>query len=284
MGLFSGLFSSGPKETTTTNNPMAGLEPKLNQLFADAANLQQEQYYPGQTIAGFTPAQLQGQQGILGAANQLQGNVVDPSLSAWRGMLGASDVANRPEVQGLLAANQRNVMDTLTREALPAIDITSVGYGGFGGSGHAKAQQLALDRASTALANANAGILSDAYGQGLGATQYALGAAPQMAELGFVAPRAIGGVGAEQQAMEQAMIDAEVQKWKANQAAPYERLQRQMAIYGAGQPYGSTTSPNPNQRQPFMDLVGAGLTTVGAIYGGPAGAAAGSSIGSALKG
>lgn len=88
---FGNLVPEQPEAqtSTTTNEPPAWMLPMLK----DYANLMQvymmpggtssgvyrtpTPYYPGQTYAGFTPEQLQGQQMALNAAGQIQGMIPD---------------------------------------------------------------------------------------------------------------------------------------------------------------------------------------------------------------
>lgn len=118
--------------------------------------------------------------GIADAWGQAAGNqsgVSDIARQNYGFLSTAADVANNPYVQGMLGTNSQQVNEQLKESWLPAIQGSAVaaGSGAMGSSRAGLAQGQAVGRASQQLANANSGMMLDAYGKGLGAQQYALG-------------------------------------------------------------------------------------------------------------
>jgi hypothetical protein len=126
-------------------------------------------YYLGggqQAAAGSRAAvgAIPGQQGINQAA-----------LGNYNYLSGAADVQNNPYVQGMLDVNRERVTRNLTEDVLPALRGGAIQVNALGSGRLGLAEGQAARGASEALSQANRQTMLDAYSQGLGAQQSALG-------------------------------------------------------------------------------------------------------------
>lgn len=140
-------------------------------LYGQGAGMMMQGTNPMMQGAGMMGGAAQNQQGILGTSGQ-----------NFNQLSNAADVANNPWVQGQLAANQQNVTQALKEQWLPQIQQQTVGGNAMGSSRQGVAQAQGMERAAQQLANTNASTMLNAYGQGLGAQQAALGLTPAMLE------------------------------------------------------------------------------------------------------
>jgi len=209
---------------------------------------------------------------LLGRGAGAQANAAGTALGNYNFLSGAADVANNPYVQNQLRANERSVQKNLLESVIPQIEGRSAASGMLGSSADALRQGQALGDAAEALANTNASTMLNAYGQGLGAQQQALGSLSGLQQ-GFAAPgttlgsagtmvnqgvtdylrniggaqsvanSAITGMGNAGQAVEgyqdQALRDS-MQRFGYQYQEPYQRLQLTQGLAGLFQPMGTT--------------------------------------------
>ena len=204
--------STSQQSSTFTPNPAA--MPGYGFIAGNTENLMQNPvpYFPGQTYVG--PSDY-SQQGVAGLAQQgnLQGQGAQmmtqgaPFMQAGGGMQaagslmgvgqlgnmqnaantaqgnynflsGAADVAKNPYVNAMMDVNRQRMM-----EALPGLNANAISVNQMGSSRLGLAQGAAMGR----MADANTALMGQAYGQGLGAQQNALGQLGGM-QAGFGAP------------------------------------------------------------------------------------------------
>jgi hypothetical protein len=143
-----GQQPTGQTTNTSTSSPWAGQQPYILQGFNQAQNLFNQggqQYYPGQTYAGPTGAQLQGIQneanlGLTGtaaqnAANPALGNVLDPNwLTAnpsnptyAQAALGNMNVNTGGYYQPLASGQQTNTMGLPTIQNIAGGNLLNTG-------------------------------------------------------------------------------------------------------------------------------------------------------------
>ena len=127
----------------------------------------------GMMMQGTNPM-MQGA-GMMGGAAGQQAGILGTSGQNFGQLSTAADVANNPWVQGQLGANAQQVGQQLRESWLPAIQQGAAGGRAMGSSRQGIAQGQGIERAAQQLANTNAATMLGAYGQGLGAQQYALG-------------------------------------------------------------------------------------------------------------
>lgn len=227
------------------------------------------QRYQGTQIAGFDPAQVSGQTGALGSAG-VQTDLARSGAGTTQNWLSpqALDVNNNPAVQAMLDKNARSVNTALTETALPAIRDSAEHTGNFGASRQGVAEGVATGKASTALADANASTLNNAYNTNVESQLKALGLLPQTSGIQTQGDLTTSGVGDVRQALSQAQLNEKVGNFNYDQMAPFLQSKEIMSLL-TGLPGGSTTTTaSTPQKNPLTGALG--------------GAAAGASLGSAI--
>ena len=234
---------------------------------------QRQQYYPGQTYASPSAYTKQGVDQQIAAANAMQGTL-GTAGGNYNFLSNAADVANNPYVQGQLASNRDQIMTSLQRDVLPALQQQGVGVNALGSDRFGIAQGLATSEATRNLANTNASTMLNAYGQGLGAQQSALGQTGNMLANMLAPAQTYLGAGQNIEGYQQKEIDEQMARWNFAQQEPWQRigniggLLNMLAPLGVQQGTGSTwmsgTSPNPNWQSPWAALLGGGMAGFGA--------------------
>ena len=250
------MGGGGSTQTTTQESePWEVLQPYLKDVYSQAQSQFRgpaPQYYSGQTIAGFTPAQLQAQQNIQNFATTGASQVLNPALSAYQYGTGSSilDVARNPYVQGMAQGAVSDVMSQLTPQ-MADIRSGAIMSGGYGGSRQGIAEGMALAGAADAATRAAADIYGQAYGQGLDTQTSTLGMTGDMLRAGLMPSSALAASGAEQQALQQQQLLADKAKFDyeqnkaAGQLAQYQSLLSGTA--GLVGNAGTTTTTQPGQ-------------------------------------
>jgi len=288
-------MGGGTQVTTQETGPWKGQQKYLLRGFETAKNMYGDvpEYYQGETVAGFDPAEKAAQQAALGyamgpRAGAMQAGGEEALLRSLGGYTGftpgqqadllAGNVRTGPGTPyGAMAdALTGDVIGNLQKSVLPGIRQQQVMYQP-GGSSRAALQQ---DRAVTdavargltkPLAEMYSGAYQTAQGQRLPAAQQIIGQqqyGQQMypsimsAPLGMYA--AMGDVGARRRAMTQRGMDADMARYQYNATMPQQALANYIsAIQGN---YGSQTyqtSPGPSALSQIGQAVGIAGTLAG---------------------
>lgn len=265
MGLFDSLFGGGNKTQTTTQTPWAPLQPYLSGeggIFSEAQRLYQQgpqQYYPGQTYAGFDPLQQQSQQLGIDYATSGLGGLLDPTMASLQNVVSGGLMS--PDSNPYLAQNIQNMADVVRENmALSGIsqneDVAQT-TGQYGSSRHGLADYLTRKSANEAIARNTADMLMGGYNTGLNAMMQGIGLTPQISQLGMAPSNLLSTIGGERQGMTQQGITEDVNRFNFNQMAPWQNLQNyagslQGNYMGSG---GTTTSPVTGSN-PFGGILG----------------------------
>ena len=295
----SGGFTTG----ITSEGPWKAQEDYLKRGFARSESAYKggpAPYYPGQTLAGFDPAQQAAQAAILGyaqgprpaaqqsLAERQMGRTYDwaakmPEM-AQQGM-----AATGPTMQNMLAgtvdrgagtpygdlesAYKQSVISGLTDPTsgvLPGIRSGLVNYQPGGSTrGNMLQQQAIVDAMTKGYAQPVAQMYGQAYqqaqGQRLPAAQVGLAGMQQYPSL-MAAPLAMygamGDVGAQRRAMAQESINQAMQKYEYGATAPQVALQNYMA--GISGEYGGQQQARPSALQ-SAGQIGALMSGLGMI-------------------
>ena len=157
----SSFFSGGSKTAVSTNTsePWASQKPYLEDIMKQAKTLYNSSgpsYYPGNTVAGFSPEQQQA----FTRANErsLNGNANMNAASAY----------NRDAIGGKYSGDpyQSQVFQNIQSQVLPAVNSQFSAAGRYGSGAHA-------DSASRGLTDAFAPYATQMYQQGLDRQQQA---------------------------------------------------------------------------------------------------------------
>ena len=273
-------MSGGTKVQTTRTEPWEQQKPYLERGFEFTEDLYRggqlnPAYYGGQTVAGFTPAQQAAQEATLRYATDPQTEAFMGAAQGGLGSLMAGDV--NTDVFGPLAdAYRTEAMGQLTGEVLPGIREEIVKTQPGGGTRGDLVQGTAVGATGQRIADNLAKAQFDAYQQAQNRRMGAFSQYPSIlgAPLGMTG--AVGQVGAQQQAMDQQMLDADRAKYAYDAQRSQLGLQNYMA--GISGEYGGTsTGTGPAGPDPMLTALAGG---VGMAFGGPMGAAAGTSLAS----
>ena len=245
--------SSTPADTTTTTKPFPAQEKALTELFGmsqAAFDAGPQQFYPGQTVANQSFNTLAGQQLGLDAAG-IQGGL---GMQAAQNLSAAFDPtsAQSQSVINPLIAN-------LQGQILPGIGSQAIQQGAFGGDRQRIQEQSAAEATAGAATQAILRNQQNAI-QNLGNVQS-----------GLLAPaRTVSAVGSQQDAYDQALINADRQRFTFQQEAPETALDRYASrITGVnlGQ-ISNTSGGGGGGGSNAASAVGAGLTAYGLFGGG----------------
>ncbi len=264
--------SAQPASTTQTTK--TELSPEQKQIF-DLAMPYAKQYaetptqqYAGTGIAGFTNPELAAQQKLLNQSSGAGGALAGQAATAQGVMLDPTkmlDVGNNEYVKGMMAANADVVRRNLMESALPQVVTGATQAGGMYSGGSSRegiAQGQAIGRAATALADANAGTLMDAYKSGLSTMTNAVQNNAGVQAQQLFEPSVMSAVGEQQRSMEQAQLDEQIRKFYTGQSLPFLKAQELMSFLN-GMPGATTTSTATGttpQANPLMTALGGGAT------------------------
>lgn len=244
------------------------------------------QRYQGSTIAGFDPSQVAGQEGALGSAG-VQTGLARSGAGTTQSWLSpqALDVNNNPAVQGMIDKSTRAINQTLTEQALPAIRDSAERTGNFGSSRQGVAEGVATGRAASAVGDATAGIVNNAYNQNVEAQLKALGMLPQTTGVQTQGDLTTSAVGDTRQALAQALLGEQVGNFNYDQLAPFLQSKEIMSLL-SGMPGGTNVSTaSTPQRNPITGALGGAATgaSLGSALMPGVGTAAGAGIGALLS-
>ena len=278
MGLFD-MLTGGTKDPTVTTT--AQLSPEQQKILNWAmpgiqsfATGGPPQLYPGETVAGFTSPQTQGQQMALGAASGPQTDLANSASAANQFLL--SDIWNpstNPYLQSSIDAAVRPITEQYQQVVRPALRDQFTGAGQvFGGSRRNIAEGQAANAYMRNVGDTASNLVQSQYSNNLSAMLKALGLTPTTQGAAVTPAVTTSGVGDVQQALDQARLNEQVGNWNYNQLAPFLQSKELLSLL-SGIPGGSTVSTGSTPG-------GSGISGSG-ILGG---AAAGASLGSIVPG
>jgi len=229
---------------TQTSGPPAYAKPFLEYGMSQAKQMYEggpPQYYPGQTVVGYSPES-------------------EMALSGQRQMA----MSGSPFIPMTQAAVMQNLMGTNPLQSAafkPVVDQVAAQFASAGryGSG---AQQGAIASALAPMAYQ--------------AQQDAIAQAPAAYEFGFSDLQKLAEVGAAREAQSQAELEADMQRFQFEQESPLNALANYMSIIQGGTVGGE--SSKPVFRQPIGSALSGALggAQLGGMFGAPGlGAAAG---------
>lgn len=219
--------TGGTTTSVSSTKPPEFQMPFLQQSFDEAQRLYEAPgpgFFPGSTVAGFTPAEKEGQQSLMEFARTFQ-DKLGPVQGAFDWALtDARNVGENPYAAAAVEGAARPMWQGLTEQALPAIRAGAGAGGTMGSSRQALAEAQAIERTSRAVGDMSSNMYSDMYGQGLNTMLSALGMAPTITGLGAVPGTTMAGVGAQEREMEQARLNEDVARHQYEQNLPFVKL------------------------------------------------------------
>lgn len=220
--------------------------------------------YPGQSYAGFTPAQLAGQNKALGAADTLSGQI-----PGWTSNLNniMSNPMN-PFTDQVASGVVRNLGQAFNEQVLPGIRADSIGAGQYGGSRQNLAEGLAAGRFGQSLADELGTLYNNNYQQGAQRSLAAMALVPSYAGM-YTQPATIySQVGAEQQGMNQNAINQSMSNYYYDPRLA--AINKAEPLFSPAYPYTTTSGatsaayqPSDSQRAMQSAALGYGLYASG---------------------
>jgi hypothetical protein len=205
------------------------------------------QYYPGQTVVGFSPETEMALSGL-----RQQAITGSPFIGA------VQDVV----MQNLMGTNP--LQAAAFRPAVEAVETQAAKAGRYG-SGY---QQRAVAEALAPMAYQ--------------AQQQAIQQAPMARQFGFADLETLAGIGAAREAQEQAQLSADIEKFQFEQQAPQAALANYLASVQGGQlgmqqitPYYSNPLASGLSGALGGAMLGGQIPGLGPLYGGLLGGFAG---------
>ncbi len=235
MGIFSSLFGGSNKSTSTSSTePWSVQQPFYKQIFGDAQNLYNQgklspNSYPGSQVAPQSQATLMARQGILDRAG-VGSTLNDNAYNLTSDTLGGKylDITQNPSWQQGLD----DISKAFARGTAAQTDSAAARSGGYGGSAYNELVGIN----NRALGNALTDYAGNLYNQERNRQTQALGLAPSIDQLGYSDLNRIAGVGSQDEAYQQKLINDAVNKY----SAPAQNLEAFKSIIGA--PLGQTTT------------------------------------------
>ena len=219
---------------------ITGLLPEAQRLYQQGG----AQYYPGDTVADFSPEQLAG---MTGTANRA---MAGSPLAAQAGGY-TSDVLSGKYLNnftGSLADDR--LYNSIQARVRPGVDAQF----GMAGRSDSPAHARAI---AEGLTNAYAPVAAGLYGQERQYQQAAVPMAYQGAANDYVDLNALTGVGAMRQQQQQQEMGGDISRYMYNANLPQQNLS-QYAQYIYGAPGSTTTSSQPGP-SPLQTILGGGL-------------------------
>ena len=256
---------AGGSTTTTTSEPWAEQIPYLTAGFDQAKNIYNmgtPNYYPGETVAGFDPAQKAAQQATLGytmgprAASQQM--AAEGSLI--QGLSGQID----PNAYNPMAnALTQQVMGNLKGNILPGLRQQTMTYQpGVGSRGNLVQNKAIANAVQQGLTKPMADLYTNAYNQ---AQQRAVQSGqlyPSIMSAPLSMYGAMSGVGQQRQGMRQRQMDADMARYQYEATAPQQALANYMKSI-SGDYGGTETKVAPSEfGTSLMSGLGSGLANM----------------------
>jgi hypothetical protein len=228
-----------------------GQQPFLQAGFGRAAELLNQgppAYYPKQTLAGFTPMEQQAMADVKGyTQGPRPARMQQAAEQALTGGLGGQVDYNAGPFGQMRGALEENVLGSLTRPGtgmLPRLRQSLVEYQPGGSSVGNMLQQQAISEAVTkGMTNPLAQAYMGAYTGAQERVPQFMGQYPTIMGAPLETMAAMGGVGEEQRAMNQAQMDRAMAQYQYETTAPQQALQQYLGNI-AGQ-YGATQQTTP---------------------------------------
>lgn len=240
----SGGGSSGSQTVVQNNNPWSGVAPQLKDAYKQlGTNFKQgaPDYYPGETVAGFSPQQQQSIQGITDLATG--GN---QTLTAANDELGKT-------IRGDYLRGNPYFNEMLSTLRQP-VDSTYAMGGRYGSGAH-----------DGAIAGVAGNLSYQNYAQERQNQLNAINQAPAIDQARYFGQQQLGNVGAAVQQQGQNVIDSNIAKYNYNQNKDTNWLNQYIATLNGATGGSSTTTQPINAPNPWTQYAGAGLAAGGLL-------------------
>lgn len=241
----TGTSTTNSQVATSFSNksgPWTAQVPYIKQAFREAARLYKKgapKYYPGETLAGFDPAETAAQNAILGygmgpraAAQQMAAE--DRMMKGLSGQVDYSTFNPMMDYLGRQATSQ------LQKNVLPGIRSQMIGYQPGGGSRGNLIQQGAIAEANQQMLDKQAQLTFGAQQAAQDRALNYMGQYPTVMSAPIGLFNAMSNVGAQRRAMTQEAMNRDQQRYNYEAMAPQNALSNYLAMITGN--YGGTSS------------------------------------------
>ena len=243
--------------STTRTEPWAEQKPYLTKGFEEAGRLYEKgapNFYPGQTLAGFNPAQQLAQRSAINYATGPRAGA--QQAAAEKALIGGlSGGINTDVFLPMMGQMGQQVKGQLQNTILPGIRESLTRYQPGGSSRGDLVQNKAITSA------VNQGLVNKAaemYGSSYEAAQDRVPQYAQQYQSIMGAPLgmydAIGDVGAQQRALQQEGLNQQQRAYEYKAQAPMNALQQYMGNISGD--YGGTSTQSPSALSSIGQLAG----------------------------
>ena len=246
-------MGSKTKQATSTSNtePWGPQQEPIKFGMGEARKLYDApgpSYFPGSTVAGFSPEQQQAQQ--MGTQRATRGNAGMGIAQGYN-----NDVLSGKYLEEPDGAMFGNIM----QKVMPSVNSQFSGSGRYGSGLHA-------DTAARGMTEAYAPIAAQMRQYGLGQMDAAANRAPQFAANDYADINALAGIGQQKQDLAQNELGDAVNRSNFQQDLPANRLQQYMGFIG-GNYGGNTTSTTPYSQPSVWSQLGGAALGLGGLFG-----------------
>jgi len=261
---------------TSKNEPPAYLQPYLTDIAQRAQTnylSNSPQYYQNSTVAPQSQATQQAIQSTINLASQPNG-LLNSAVGQTQNMINGDFLSpnSNPYLRASVDYANQPVIDNYRNVVAPGIDARFSAAGRYGSEAHNTAQTSALDSLNRAITGNSASMYGGAYNTERGYQNAAIGSAPTINQARYGDIANLASAGAQQDAYNQALTNADIQKWNYNQNLDANKLgQYSGLIYGQNNGgINTTTSQVPMSGSGLGQMLGlgiSGLGTLGSLFG-----------------
>jgi len=259
-------------QTTQNKDPWSGAVPDLNLALGQAANLFNAdvgyQPYAGQTQVALDPWQQTGMTNMANMALQNAGGT--PNVLSAQSYLGdlVKNQGLSPELQsmaGTLAGQSNPYLQGVLNQQMDKVNSAMSGGGRYASGSHAAAIAQAIAPTLAQDYMQRQGMAADIYGQGLQRAGQATQVIPSLDQAQYQPMQTLTGLGQFMTDRQQQSLNQTLALLNAQQARPWEQVQRLAAIAsGAGGLGGTQVTGVPvNQPSSLQRILGGGLAGAG---------------------
>lgn len=265
----------GTQTSTQTVNtgPWQPQQQYLTDVFQNAKTAydttSEQGYYPGKTVAGFTPAQSQGYQNIIDRG--LEGSPLMPAANktALDTISGSYlDPATNPWIKKTFDAAAGDVTRSYQTATAPQTDAAFAAAGRYGGGAYRNMREGNERSLGTTLENLGTGIYGDNYARERQNQIAMTGNVGNLIQAGYLDDTAAINAGGAIQGQNQKEIDAEVARYNYERDKYWQNLARYKALVdGSYGQSGTTTTTQPVPQGNTAGMALGGILGAGSVAG-----------------
>ena len=247
---------AGGTSATTRTEPWTEQKPYLQTGFKEAERLAKAgppSFYPGQTLAGFTPAQQMAQRATMGYATGPR--PAAQQAAAEKAMIGGmGGQVDYSQFQPMANVYGQQYLSEISKN-MPAVRQQMVEYQPGGGSRGDIAQANIASAAGKNLAQNLAGLYGGAYTAAQQRVPQFMQQYPTVMGAPMGMYGAMGDVGAARRSMSQEAINRDMARYQYNVNAPQQALGNYMSMI-SGDYGGTTTQTGPKDNSAIIGALG----------------------------